>query len=451
MFRRTRQRLALGYTAVMAAILVLFGWAVYVTMENALLLNTDTSLKELAQTVRQSIPVARPQNKKQWQAQIERSFYIAGEGATQLGYQGFYITWFGPKGNLVRSTALFQAGLAPQRDRYETVTSPQGQRFRQYTVPISREGKLLGYLQYEGEVLGYLRLSRSLQEIEVPLQHLLWVLVLGIPVAIGGIGWGGWILAGVSIRPIRQAYDRLQQFTADASHELRTPIATIQTNVQVALSDPDANPEDYRRTLEVVERMAQRMGRLVGDLLFLTREEGGGENRSHTKVDVVRILEEVLEEQRSVAASLGIRLRLSVGTHTSLYVMGDTDQLSRLFTNLISNALRYTPEGGEVIAALTLEGRDCVMTVKDTGIGIPLEHQDKIFERFYRVDPARSRRLGGFGLGLAIARKIAEEHRGTLAVHSVQGAGTTFTVRFPNLSPQTPPRKHRGGEESRNY
>ncbi len=443
MFRRTRQRLALGYIAVMAAILVLFGWAVYVTMENALILSMDTSLKELARTVRQSIPVARPPYKKQWQAQIESSPYITGNGATQLGYQGFYITWFGPKGNLVRSTALFQAGLAPQRDRYETVISPQGQHFRQYTVPISREGELLGYLQYEGEVLGYLRLSRSLQEIEVPLQRLLWVLVLGIPIAIGGIGWGGWILAGRAIRPIRLAYDRLQQFTADASHELRTPIATIQTNVQVALSERPTNPEEYRRTLEVVERMAQRMGRLVGDLLFLTREEGDGENRSYTKVDVAGVLEEVLEEQRSVSAGLGIRLRLKDRFNTHSYVMGDTDQLSRLFTNLVSNALRYTPEGGEVTAALELEGRDCVVTVKDTGIGIPLEHQDKIFERFYRVDPARSRRLGGFGLGLAIAKKIAEEHRGTLEVHSAEGKGTTFSVRLPNLSP----RKQRGGEE----
>jgi two-component system, OmpR family, manganese sensing sensor histidine kinase len=436
MFRRTRQRLALGYIAVMAAILVLFGWAVYVTMENALLLNVDTSLKELARTVRQSIPVARPQNKEQWRAQIERSSYLTGDSATQLGYQGFYITWFGSKGNLVRSTAPFQAGVAPQRDRYETVTSPQGERFRQYTVPISREGETLGYLKYEGEVLGYLRLSHSLQEIEVPLQRLLWVLVLGIPVAMGGVGWGGWLLAGVSIQPIRLAYERLQQFTADASHELRTPIATIQTNVQVALSDPDAHPEDYRRTLETVERMAQRMGRLVGDLLFLTREDGNGENRSHTKVDVVRILGEVLEEQSSVAAGLGIRLRLNDKFNTPRYVMGDADQLARLFTNLIGNALRYTAQGGEVIAAIELESRDCVVTVKDTGIGIPLEHQDKIFERFYRVDSARSRRLGGFGLGLAIAKKIAEEHQGTLEVHSVAGTGTTFTARFPSLSPR---------------
>jgi two-component system, OmpR family, manganese sensing sensor histidine kinase len=435
MFRRNRQRLALGYIAVMATILVLFGWAVYVTMENALVLSVDNSLKELAKTVRQSILVARPQNKQQWQAQIERSAYITGEAATQLRYQGFYVMWYSPKGNLVHSTAPFEAGSAPQRDRYETVFSPQGQHFRQYTTPISLEGETLGYLKYEGEVLGYLRISRSLQEIEVPLQRLFWVLVLGIPIAISAISWCGWILAGVAIRPIRQAYDRLQQFTADASHELRTPIATIQTNVQVALSDPEASPEDYRRTLEIVERMAQRMGKLVGDLLFLTREEGGRENHSHTKVDVDRVLKEVLEEQSSVAAGLGIRLHHR--THNTSYVMGDTDQLARLFTNLISNALRYTPEKGEVIATSHLEGRDCVVTVKDTGMGIPLEHQDKIFERFYRVDPARSRRLGGFGLGLAIAKKIVDEHQGTLEVQSMEGKGTTFTVRLRNVIPNS--------------
>jgi two-component system, OmpR family, manganese sensing sensor histidine kinase len=437
MFRRNRQRLALGYIAVMATILVLFGWAVYVTMENALVLSVDNSLKELAKTVRQSILVARPQNKKQWRAQIERSAYITGDAAAQLRYQGFYVMWYGPKGNLVHSTAPFQAGSTPQRDRYETVFSPQGQSFRQYTAPISLEGETLGYLKYEGEVLGYLRTSRSLQEIEVPLQRLFWVLVLGIPIAISAIGWCGWILAGVAIRPIRQAYDRLQQFTADASHELRTPIATIQTNVQVALSDSEANREDYHRTLEIVERMAQRMGKLVGDLLFLTREEGGGENRSHTKVDVDRILKEVLEEQSSVAAGLGIRLHHDHETQIMGYVLGDGDQLARLFTNLVSNALRYTPEKGEVIAASHTEGRECIVTIKDTGIGIPAEHQDKVFERFYRVDPARSRRLGGFGLGLAIAKKIVDEHQGTLEVQSLEGKGTTFTVRLRNFTPSS--------------
>jgi two-component system, OmpR family, manganese sensing sensor histidine kinase len=432
MFRRNRQRLALGYIAVMATILVLFGWAVYVTMENALVLSVDNSLKELAKTVRQSILVARPQNKKQWQAQIERSAYITGDAAAQLRYQGFYVMWYGPKGSLVHSTAPFQAGSAPQRDRYETVLSPQGQSFRQYTAPISLEGETLGYLKYEGEVLGYLRISRSLQEIEVPLQRLFWVLVLGIPIAISAIGWCGWILAGVAIRPIRQAYDRLQQFTADASHELRTPIATIQTNVQVALSDSEADREDYRRTLEIVERMAQRMGKLVGDLLFLTREEGGRENRSHTKVDVDRILKEVLEEQSSVAAGLGIELHYR--TNITSYVLGDGDQLARLFTNLISNALRYTPEKGEVIATSDVEGRECIVTIQDTGIGIAAQHQDKVFERFYRVDSARSRRLGGFGLGLAIAKKIVDEHQGTLEVQSMEGKGTTFTVRLRNLT-----------------
>jgi OmpR-family two-component system manganese-sensing sensor histidine kinase len=436
MFNRNRQRLALGYIAVMTTILVLFGWAVYATMENALMLSIDTSLKDLARTVRQSIPVDRPHSKKQWLAHIERSSYITGDTATELGYQGYYITWYDPKKTLVRSTSQFQTGSLPERDRYETVVSPQGQRFRQYTVPIGREGELLGYLKYEGEVLGYLRINRSLQDVEVPLQRLFWVLVLGIPIAAGAIGWSGWILAGVAIHPIRQAYDRLQQFTADASHELRTPIATIQTNVQVALSDSEANPEEYRRTLEVVERMAQRMGRLVEDLLFLTREDSNGENRSYTKVDLARILDEVVEEQGSVAAGLGIALHSVI--NTTSYVLGDGDQLARLFTNLVSNALRYTAQGGEVVAALKPEGRDCVVTIQDTGMGIPIAHQDKIFERFYRVDPARSRRLGGFGLGLAIAKKIVEEHRGTLAVQSTEGKGTTFIVHLPNLNPQVP-------------
>ncbi|MFM6819016.1 MAG: sensor histidine kinase, partial [Dolichospermum sp.] len=228
----------------------------------------------------------------------------------------------------------------------------------------------------------------------------------------------GWFLSGKAMKPVGESYQRLKQFTADASHELRSPIALIQTNVQVALADLDLVKEEnntlqYRQQLKIMERLTQRMGKLVNDLLFLARQDSGINTDVFSPCPVDALLMEVVEEQQLVAREKQINLVLNLvafpGTEVNpelqenwFTVIGNWQQLVRLFTNLIGNALQYTPVQGVIKVELErieginrVRGMRCTnshlqIKVSDTGIGIPTEALPKLFDRFYRVDPART-------------------------------------------------------------
>jgi two-component system, OmpR family, manganese sensing sensor histidine kinase len=262
----------------------------------------------------------------------------------------------------------------------------------------------------------------------------------------------GWFLSGLAMAPVRDSYQRLKQFTADASHELRNPIAVIQTNVQVALADPDPDPTFQHYQLEVIERLTRRLGRLVDDLLFLARQDGGIAPPRADRLLLDDLITEVVEEQQAIATETAVAISLSIATNgkdepvSHWYQMqGDRDQLTRLFTNLISNAVQYTPHHGKVKITLQRQkqhSQTCLeVQVQDTGIGIPEEALPHLFDRFYRVDPARTHNgearktggssKGGSGLGLAIAKTIVENHHGQIQVSSTLNQGTTFTVTLP--------------------
>jgi OmpR-family two-component system manganese-sensing sensor histidine kinase len=275
-------------------------------------------------------------------------------------------------------------------------------------------------------------------------------LMLGIGLMIASVAGIGWLLSGIAIQPVRESYQRLKQFTADASHELRNPIATIQTNVQVALAEPDLDPEIQRQQLKVIERLTQRLGRLVNDLLFLARQDSGILQADWVLVPLDALLMEVIEEQQLMAKEKGIALSLHlvapkflivdessvIGMEEDLFTMrGDWDQLARLFTNLTSNALQYTLAGGVVKVELERIRKSSYpqlqVKIVDTGIGIPESALNQIFDRFYRGDPARTYKDKGSGLGLAIAQAIVESHQGKIQVNSVLNEGTTVIVTLP--------------------
>lgn len=315
-------------------------------------------------------------------------------------------------------------------------------------------------------MLGYLRVSHPWFEVTKPSRQLIFDLGLGIGVMVLSVGASGWFLSGKAMEPVGESYQRLKQFTADASHELRSPIALIQTNVQVALTDLDwreANGDTnvhYRQQLKIVERLTQRLGKLVNDLLFLARQDSGITKDIFSSCPLDAMLLEVVEEQHLLAAEKNITLTLNlISPPTSeinhelledwFTLVGEWDQLVRLFTNLIGNALRYTPDGGRVKVELArIEGipisrlrysTALQIKVSDTGIGIPPEALPCLFDRFYRVDPARTHNTGntatqnatGSGLGLAIAQAIVENHQGQIQVESTLAKGTTFIVTLP--------------------
>jgi two-component system, OmpR family, sensor kinase len=227
-------------------------------------------------------------------------------------------------------------------------------------------------------------------------------------------------------RRLEQAYEQQRRFTADASHELRTPLSRIKGSASLALSAP-RTPGEYCKALRVVDQAADVMSRLIQDLLLLARADAGALQLDPQRVAVAALFHRVLA---AVPEGRTASLHFD-GPDRPLAVQGHLELLVRLFVNLIENAIRHTPEEGQITLSAREEGAEVVITVADTGTGIPPDHLPHVCERFYRVDAARTRAEGGAGLGLAICRSIAEAHGGRLEIQSDGGRGTTVRVMLP--------------------
>ncbi len=224
----------------------------------------------------------------------------------------------------------------------------------------------------------------------------------------------------------------IRDFTANAAHELRTPIALIRTEVEVALSLP-RNNEEYRESCENVQQETVRMTRLIENLLMLARADAGVEALRFEIVDAAQLVRRVGEKWKDCMSQSLLEFRTEIGD-SPLTVRCDLLSMQRLLNILLENARRYTPPGGSVTLRAAAENGSVLLEVCDTGIGIPEEYMSRIFERFYRVDQARSRELGGSGLGLAIAKWIADQHKATFTVESRISAGSRFVLRIDRLA-----------------
>jgi two-component system phosphate regulon sensor histidine kinase PhoR len=217
-----------------------------------------------------------------------------------------------------------------------------------------------------------------------------------------------------------------RDFVANVSHELRTPLAAIKGYSETLLDGGVDDEETSREFLGVIDRHATRMSRLIDDLLTLSRLESQQMAIVPTPVDLSELLNSTEKSFRKHAKDKGVTLSAKVPEDLPV-VLGDHDRLEQVVVNLLDNAIKYTPEGGSVILRATSESGVIKVEVVDTGIGIPEADMPRIFERFYRVDKARSRDLGGTGLGLAIVKHIMQGHNGTLNVESSPGVGSTFS------------------------
>jgi len=226
------------------------------------------------------------------------------------------------------------------------------------------------------------------------------------------------------------AFAAQQQFLADASHELRNPLAIIRTNTDVALSDPSPQAEDLRQAMVVVKRASDRMARLVDDLLALARREAPA--LTNEPVDLGRAVTEASEEFFAPAEARGVELDRAIAP--GVVVMGDQDALKRAVANLLENAVRLAPPGSRIRLAVGSERGMAWIAVSDEGPGIATEHQPRVFDRFWRADKSRSRADGGTGLGLSIVRQIAQTHGGHVQLQSKLGVGSTFTIWLPVVS-----------------
>ena len=223
------------------------------------------------------------------------------------------------------------------------------------------------------------------------------------------------------------SFSRQRQFTADASHELRTQLTGIRSASELALSQP-RSPEEYQETIEVSLKAAERMTNLVNGLLALARLDSSNADFHLRQFNLSDLASESVSLLRAIASEKQISL---VSDLHSVQIFGNPESLSRMIDNLITNAIIYNKPGGKVFITLKSNDDKAVLEIKDTGVGISEEHLPFIFERFYRVDKARSRLSGGSGLGLAICKGVIEKHNGTITVQSILGEGTTFQIQLP--------------------
>jgi signal transduction histidine kinase len=326
------------------------------------------------------------------------------------------------------------------------------------SMPIERRGSVDEVLQLAYPLDGVLR------EIDALTSTLLALVPFGLLAA----GLGGACLTGRALRPVREiagtaarlgakdlserlpvsgndefselsssinamlarleeAFERQRRFTADASHELRTPLSIVKANTGLALDANHAWPEErYREFLTAIDIAAGRQSRIVEELLFLARADAGGLARDVGSVCLIEALEEAAEAVSRLDRPC-IRLE---SLDPALMVPGSGSELTRLFTNLLENAVRHTPPEGTVTVSANGDAMSVTVTVTDTGEGIAPEHLPHLGERFYRVDAARSAGTGGTGLGLAICRSITEAHGGRMTIESTVGEGTAVRIRL---------------------
>lgn len=237
----------------------------------------------------------------------------------------------------------------------------------------------------------------------------------------------GHILSGKAMIPLRAAYEKQRQFAADASHELRTPLAVVMASADLLESDPSIKSPFLKQVIADVRDEVKKMTKLVSDLLIVARSDNKALKLKPTKFDLGAVVAQTARLMQPLAEQKKITLVAEEMPKNMIYA--DEQKIRQLILILVDNAVKYTPEGGCVtVHFCKAEKGKVAFAVADTGIGIAKEDQDKVFDRFYRVDKARSREMGGNGLGLAIAQEIVNMHRGNISLSSELGKGTTFVV-----------------------
>jgi signal transduction histidine kinase len=276
--------------------------------------------------------------------------------------------------------------------------------------------------------------GRNLQDFDDYVKNVKLLILLILPIIIIVVMLGSWYLAQKAMQPIYQSYQQIQQFTADAAHELRTPLAAIRATIESSLISKDFTIIEARETLETINKQNQRFSQLVADLLMLSRLDQGLEINNKISQNLVNIndlVDDIYEEFYALAHSQQINLIKQIEFPESLKVRGREEQLYRLVTNLVINAINYTEKKGQVILNLNKKNNQIIIKIIDTGIGIPETEQKLIFNRFYRVNKARSISKNGAGLGLSIAQAIAHSHQGKIEVKSELGKGSIFIIILP--------------------
>jgi signal transduction histidine kinase len=435
LFNRTRIQLTGFYAVVIGLITLLSGYGIHRMMIQVFERTVDRELNTLAGTVHDTLEAVlqQPEVVSPVAMKVLPGLCVVGgqcsptRADSKIGEltqkQGYCLRLLSLDGRSIASlgTSGHKFPDWTPTMRWKTMTDDRGERYHIHTLPLQTSDDLNW---------GYLQVAQSYQLLDEYMYSLHLMLIFGVPLAMLTIGGASWWLSGLAMQPIYKSYQQIQQFTADAAHELRTPLAVARIAVESVL-DPAANPHETPANLEIVQRQVQHLTRLAEDLLWLSRLEAKQLPMQQQPCCLNDLVSDLEEELAPLAIAAQIDLRVELQVSNPCYVMGDIDRLYRAIANLIINAIQYTPAEGVVKIRLEYADNTAIVTVRDTGIGIAPVDLPHIFDRFYRVQVDRSRASGGTGLGLAIVRAIVRAHHGQVEVSSNLAKGSVFTVKLP--------------------
>ena len=460
-----RTKLTFLYTFLLGVCLVFFGFFLYFTLSRSLLDNTDARIKTIAETI--SKTALRPSSAlgipKHFDLILERFFGIKTsgkfiqimDGSGKVIYQSSSLEGF----ELPLSKETFQNAVEGKMT-FETIRLAGGEKVRVAVYPVREREELISLVQ----------IGASLRTVQNTLESLLYILYIATSIALMLAGIIGWLLASRALKPVDEitqtarqigaksldqrlvvqgprdeigrlvetfnemisrlesSFNRTKQFTADASHELRTPLTILKGETEIALKT-EKSVKGLKAVLKSNLEEINHLVDMVKKLLFLSREDAGVRDMPVETVKLDKLILEKYEQAKRLAEEKGINM--SIVKNDKVSVKGDQFRLRELLLNLIDNAVKYTPSGGDI--TLTLEGSNgfAKVIVADTGIGISKEDCPHVFDRFYRVDKARVRSEGGSGLGLNICKQIVEAHKGSVELKSELGKGSAFIVHLP--------------------
>jgi heavy metal sensor kinase len=450
-----RWRLTVWNAVALAVLLAGFGTLVYVLLARVHYQRIDRSLQAEFDELHQKM------NGQRDSARLRHWIYEFKE------HENIFCIVYDGSGRVYEHTEeLAQMSIPPA-----PAAAPGEPRFANLDVPaIGHQRTLSGPLRLGEEEFTVL-LMAPLEDVESELGLLLTALLMAVPIVLVVAGAMGYLLARTALAPMEQLHrlteqitaDRLdrrlpvgnagdefghlaqtinamiarlersfaeiRRFTADASHELRTPLAAIRMEAEIALGKA-LSPAEHQQLLGSILEECERLTRLTEQLLALCREDAGSARPAHAPLDLGALVGHVVETMRPLAEAKDLDLHTE--GNGPIQILGDEVRLRQVFYNVLDNAIKYTPAGGRIDVHLGHRDGAALVTLHDTGIGISPEHLPRVFDRFYRVDKARSRAEGGTGLGLSIAQSIIAAHGGRIELDSQPGKGTTCTVTLPN-------------------